>query len=299
MEQIQNQKREGILFSLGAFTVWGLNPLFFRLIADVSTPEILVHRIVWMMILLPVIIAVMGERGAIKALLARPKTIGLLVLTAGMISINWLVFTWAVTHDHVLETSMGYFINPLFNVLMGVVILRERLRTMQVVSVLLAATGVGYMVFMHGSLPWVAIVLPLTFGLYGLLRKLIVIDAFTGLLTEGLVLLPFALMYGLYLASQGTSHFINDSWSMKGLLMLGGPITIIPLCMFAAGTKRIPFSLVGILQYLAPTLTFILAIFVFHEPFDQVKLVTFVFIWLSLIVFTAEGLYVSRKTSQP
>jgi chloramphenicol-sensitive protein RarD len=296
MEQVKDQKRQGMLFSLGAFTIWGLNPLYFRLIAEVSTPEILVHRIVWMCVLLPVLVVVMGQWKAFTGLLARPRTMGLLALSAGMISINWLVFTWAVTHDRVMETSMGYFINPLFNVLLGVVILRERLRIVQMISVVLAAAGVGYLVFMHGSLPWVAIVLPFTFGLYGLLRKLIVIDAFSGLLTEGLVLLPFAVLYWLYLISKGSSHFINDSWSMRGLLMLGGLITVVPLCMFAAGAKRIPLSLVGILQYLAPSLTFLLAVFLFHEPFDRVRLVTFVCIWLSLILFTAESLYVSRKT---
>jgi chloramphenicol-sensitive protein RarD len=194
---------------------------------------------------------------------------------------------------------MGYFINPLFNVLLGIVFLRERLRNGQWLAVGIAAFGVGYMIVQYGSVPWIALILPVSFGLYGFIRKLLPVDPLSGLLMETVLLMPFALAYLFWLEGHGGTVTFSDNWSLKALLVISGPMTIVPLCLFAAGTKRIPLSTVGILQYLAPSLSFLLAIFVFGEAFDLVQLVSFGCIWLSLAIFTVEGLYVSRTASIP
>lgn len=297
-QEIPGQTQKGVIYAVGAFTIWGLNPIYFRMIRQVSTTEIIAHRVVWMIILLLLAVALTRRWGVLKGYLTNRGLMGMMVITAILIGTNWLAFTWAVTHDRVLHTSMGYFINPLCNVFLGMVFLRERLRPGQAFSVILAGIGVGYMIIQHGSLPWIAIILPITFGTYGLLRKQIQIDAFNGLLLEAIILTPIALAYLLYLFTQNEFVFLQEGTGFKLLIMFSGPITIAPLMLFAAGVKRIPLSTVGVFQYIGPSLTFLLGVFAFREPFDSVQLVTFCFIWVSLIIFTIEGLRYSRKESQ-
>lgn len=298
-QEIPNETGRGMGFALCAFTIWGLNPLYFRLIREVSTPEIIAHRILWMVVIL---LAVAAYTGRLKTLIENfrnRRTLGLMIITSLLISTNWLAFTWAVTHDRVIHTSMGYFINPLCNVFLGMVFLKERLRIGQTMSVLLAASGVLFMIVQHGTLPWIAIILPLSFGTYGLLRKRIAIDSFNGLIMEATILSPLAIAYLMYLASSDSVVFLQGGTQLKFLIALSGPITIAPLMCFASGIKRIPYSTVGILQYLAPSLTFLLGVFAFNEAFDSVQLVTFSCIWISLILFTIEGVVHGKRIAAP
>jgi chloramphenicol-sensitive protein RarD len=297
-QEIPNQTKRGIAFALTAFVVWGLNPLYFRMIREVSAPEIIAHRILWMLIILFSVSVFTRKLPVLKGFLRNPRIFGLMVVSSLLIITNWLVFTWAVTHDRVVDTSMGYFINPLCNVFLGMVFLRERLRTGQVVSVLLAGSGVLYMIIQNGTLPWIAIVLPASFGTYGLLRKRIPVDSFNGLLMEAIILSPLALGYLAYLGGQNSIVFLNEGLDLKLLIMLCGPITIVPLMCFASGLKRIPYSTIGILQYLAPTMTFLLGVFAFGEAFDHVQMITFGCIWASLILFSIEGFLHGRRISQ-
>jgi chloramphenicol-sensitive protein RarD len=297
-QEIPNQTRRGVAFAVGAFIIWGLNPLYFRMIREVSAPEIIAHRILWMLLLLFGTAVITRKLKVLKAFILDRRILGLMTITSILICTNWLVFTWAVTHDRLLDTSMGYFINPLCNVFLGMVFLRERLRIGQSVSVMLAAIGVLYLIILNGTLPWISIMLPITFGTYGLLRKKIEIDSFNGLLMESIILSPFALAYLIYLGAQSNVVFLNEGWDLRALIMFCGPITIAPLMLFASGVKRIQLATIGILQYIGPSLTFLLGVFAFNEPFSSVQMVTFGCIWASLFVFTVEGILHNRKISQ-
>lgn len=284
----------GVLFALSAFAFWGLTPLYYRPIDHIGAGEILAHRIIWAAVLIPVLLIALRRFGSFGVALKSRRTVGLLCLSGAMIVGNWFIFVWAVTHGQVLETSLGYFINPLFSVFLGVLFLRERLRPAQRFALLLAAVGVIYLVIDHGSLPWVAIVLPLLFGLYGLIRKHVDVDPLSGLWIETLMVAPLALLYVAYLFFSGEAHFGGGHAQDTALLLLGGPVTIFPLTMFAAAARRIDLSTLGFTQYLAPSLTFLLAIFYFHEGFDRTQLITFSFIWVSLAIFALDGLRFNR-----
>lgn len=289
-----DETTRGVLCAFAAFSFWGMIPAFYKLLGHVSPAEIVAHRVVWTVVLSLIILAALGRLGHYIAIWRDRRTLGRLVLTASLIAGNWLVFLWAVTHDHVLETSMGYFINPLFSVLLGVVVLRERLRPGQAFAVGLAAVGVGYLIVNHGTVPWVALVLPFTFGLYGLIRKQTNVDSLSGLATETTLVFPVALAYAVWIGLRPEGHFGPTKGIDNLYLVLNGPVTIFPLTMFAMAARRINLSTVGFIQYLAPSLTFLLAVFAFHEPFDRVKLVTFVCIWVSLLIYTLEGVRWSR-----
>lgn len=286
--------RAGVLFSLVAFIFWGFVPVYFKFVEHIGHLEIAAHRVLWTSVLLLVLLALVSRISPIGTLALSRRTFGLLCVSAGLIGINWVVFTWAATNERVLDTSLGYFINPLFNVLLGVVFLHERLRRAQQAAVLLAAVGVTVLVVSHGELPWVALVLPLAFGLYGLVRKQLAVNVIYGLFIELLILLPFALAYLSYLVFTQQAAFGPSDFRMSGLLMLGGPITVIPLTCFVAGAKRINLSTLGFIQYLAPSITFLLAVFAFGESFDSVQMITFGCIWISLVIFSVDGLRAVR-----
>ena len=294
-QQIPNETKQGLLFALGAFSIWGLNPVYFKWLKHVNVYEIVASRILWMAVLLLIMLVVTKRTANLKPFITDKRMVGMMFFTALMVTINWIVFVWAVTHDQVLSASMGYFINPLFNVLLGMLFLRERLRPGQAISVAIAATGVIYMIIQHGRLPWVAIILPISFGTYGFLRKKIPIDSFNGLVLEMLALTPIALGYLMYMHTQSALSFTQEGLSTKGLLMGSGLVSLVPLMMFTAGVRRIPYSTVGIIQYTAPTMTFLLSIFLFKEELDKVQLVAFIFIWISLVVFTIEGVVYNRR----
>jgi chloramphenicol-sensitive protein RarD len=269
------QTRQGIFFALAAYFMWGIAPAYFKLIQQVSADEILTHRIIWSFLL---------KLGLINLGRNRPKIGG-----------NWLLFIWAVNNHHMLEASLGYFINPLVNVLLGMLFLGERFRRMQWVAVALAFTGVLVQLWQFGSLPIIGLGLAFSFAFYGLLRKKIAIDAQTGMLIETLWLLPVAAAYLFLFADSPTSHLSANPWSLNLLLVAAGIVTTVPLLCFTAAATRLRLSTLGFFQYLGPTLMFLLAVTFYGETIGQDKLVTFGFIWAALILFTLDALYTQRK----
>ena len=283
--------RQGLWYGLGAYAIWGLFPIYWKLIEFVPADQIIAHRIVWSFLLLALVRAVaIVRRQPRERLLASRAVVGLYTAAAVLIAVNWFVYVWAVNHDFILETSLGYFITPLVNVLLGVVILRERLRTRQWVAIALAATGVGYLAIIYGDVPWIAIGLAATFGTYGLVKKKAPLGSIAGLTLEtGLLFLP-ALAYLAIAETGGNGPFLRAHGSMRFLIAAAGPVTTLPLVLFAAAVQRIPLSAIGILQFIAPTIQFALGVLVYEEPFSRQQLVGFAFVWSAVIVFAAEGI---------
>lgn len=287
----KHSERIGAIYALVAYAWWGFIPIYFKQVAEVSAPEIIVHRIVWSAVCTGLVILVARRGRLLRTLLATPQRLAMLGLSAACIGCNWLLFAWAVTHEHVLDTSLGYFINPLLTVALGVVLLRERLRPAQYAAVGIAAAGVILFALRHGALPWIALGLAFTFGGYSLLRKRIPVDPVSGLLVETLFLFPFAALYFLYLWSQRQHCFGAGDVSLSAWLMLAGPVTTIPLLFFAAGARRLRLSTLGFLQYLTPSLTFLLALFAYHEAFGLTQCLTFACIWAALLIYTVDTLH--------
>lgn len=287
----------GLGYALSAFLLWGLVPVYFKWVDEVSALEVLSHRIFWSVVILFCVVVARKQWHQIRAL--KRKTIGLLLLSSLLISANWFTFIWAVGQDRILETSLGYFINPLLNVCLGVLVLGERLRKFQLLAVCFAITGVINQVYFVGSLPWIALVLALCFGFYGLIRKLLQIDPVIGLFVETALMLPLALSYMIWLESQDALVFFHSHWQQDSLLVLAGFVTTIPLLLFAAGAQRLSFSVLGIAQYITPSITFVLAIAIYRELFDLMQLVTFSCIWIGLILFTVEGIYNRKPRPAP
>lgn len=281
--------RAGLLNALAAFGMWGLVPIYFKAVASVGALEVLAHRVIWSVLFLALIIGLSNRWQSFRRLLQTPRLLFLLLLSAVLIAINWLVFIWAVADGRILETSLGYFISPLVSVFLGVLFLGERLRSTQWLAVGLAGLGVLWELWQVGYLPWVALSLSGSFGLYGLLRKKIAVDATLGLSVETLVLLPAALAYLVWLANSGEMHFVSAGASISWLLAAAGLVTSLPLICYAAAANRLDLSVLGLVQYLTPSITFFLGVFVYNEPFDSGKLVTFSLIWLALIIFTADS----------
>jgi chloramphenicol-sensitive protein RarD len=285
----RRHRATGLASATAAYLTWGLFPLYFHALAEVPAPEVLAHRIGWSAVFMAALVLALGRWGEAARQLRVPGTLPTLAASALLISTNWLVYIWAVTSDHVLEASLGYFVNPLVSVLLGVLVLREPLNGRQKVSVALAAAGVLSLVVRAGRLPWVAVVLAVTFGLYGLLRKRTRVDPVTGLLAEVGLLFPLAAGYLLWLRAAGQSHFPAGP-AVTTLLAASGVVTAIPLLLFAVGVSRLRLSTVGLLQYLNPTVQFAIAILVFHEPFGGTHAVAFGCIWASLALYTADAL---------
>ncbi|MBH3248166.1 EamA family transporter RarD [Serratia marcescens] len=289
------QTRQGIFFALAAYFMWGIAPAYFKLIQQVSADEILTHRIIWSCFFMLALITLGRNWPKVRAACQNRKRLLLLAVTALLIGGNWLLFIWAVNNHHMLEASLGYFINPLVNVLLGMLFLGERFRRMQWVAVALAFTGVLVQLWQFGSLPIIGLGLAFSFAFYGLLRKKIAIDAQTGMLIETLWLLPVAAAYLFLFADSPTSHLSANPWSLNLLLVAAGIVTTVPLLCFTAAATRLRLSTLGFFQYLGPTLMFLLAITFYGETVGQDKLVTFGFIWAALILFTLDALYTQRK----
>ncbi|BBG67358.1 EamA family transporter RarD [Serratia marcescens] len=289
------QTRQGIFFALAAYFMWGIAPAYFKLIQQVSADEILTHRIIWSFFFMLALITLGRNWPKVRAACQNRKRLLLLAVTALLIGGNWLLFIWAVNNHHMLEASLGYFINPLVNVLLGMLFLGERFRRMQWVAVALAFTGVLVQLWQFGSLPIIGLGLAFSFAFYGLLRKKIAIDAQTGMLIETLWLLPVAAGYLFLFADSPTSHLNANPWSLNLLLVAAGIVTTVPLLCFTAAATRLRLSTLGFFQYLGPTLMFLLAVTFYGETIGQDKLVTFGFIWAALILFTLDALYTQRK----
>ena len=290
------QTRVGVLLALAAYFIWGIAPAYFKLIYYVPADEILTHRVIWSFFFMVALISVSRQWPQVKRLLKTPKKVLLLALSAVLVGGNWLLFIWAVNNHHMLEASLGYFINPLVNILLGMIFLGERFRRMQWLAVLLAACGVLVQLWTFGSLPIIALGLAFSFAFYGLLRKKIAVDAQTGMLFETLWLLPVAAIYLFGIADSPTSHMGQNSWSLNLLLMAAGVVTTIPLLCFTGAATRLRLSTLGFFQYIGPTLMFLLAVTFYGEVPGANKMVTFAFIWVALAIFVMDAVYTIRRT---
>ncbi len=277
---------KGMMAGLSAFGIWALVPLYFKAIAAVPPWEVLAHRVVWSLLIVGAMLVGLGGLRGVWRALSQPVLRWRLLASALLVSSNWLLFIWAIANNRVLECSLGYYINPLVNVVLGVLFLGERLGVVRWMAVGIAAVGVAVQVVALGNLPWIALVLSLTFGAYGLIRKQTPVGPLDGLLVETLFLLPVAGIYLLYLAGEGTGTFVSGGWSVSWLLVLSGVVTASPLLLFAYAAHRLRLSTVGLMQYIAPTGHFFLAVWVFDEPFGPAHLITFSCIWVALAVYT-------------
>jgi chloramphenicol-sensitive protein RarD len=280
----------GLGFGVAAYTCWGFLPIYFKHLAATPPLELLAHRVVWALLLLVLIAARQGLLRDVGRALRPGPTLGLLVITTVLIGANWLLYIWAIVNAHVLEASLGYFINPLVNVLLGVLVLKERLERPVVVAVLVAAAGVIWLTVQVGQPPWLSLLLALSFGAYGLLRKLVPVGAVTGLLIETLILAPFAGAYLLWAGHSGRLTFLSGAIAQDLLLVLAGPITALPLLLFTGAARRLPLFVLGFLQYISPSLQLLLAVFLYREPFTSARGVAFACIWAALVIFAAHSL---------
>ncbi len=278
---------EGVLAALSAYIIWGLVPIFFKQLGNVPALEIIAHRVVWSLLLVGGFLAVRGALGPVWRHATHPKTLAHAALAAALVMSNWLIFVWAVNADRILETSLGYFITPLVSIVLGVVVLHERLRPRQWVAVSLAVVGVTLETWRIGHLPWVSLGLAATFGSYGLLRKQLPVDAAGGLFLETACATPFALAYLLWLGSNGSFGLQTTTDS---LLIASGAVTAVPLLLFAIGARRLPMSTMGFLQYSAPSISFLVAILFYGEPMNVTRLLAFAAIWTGLALYTADML---------
>jgi len=290
------QTRQGIGYALGAYFIWGIAPAYFKLVKEVPPTEIMTHRVIWSALFMLVLITLSRSWQQVRTVLAQPKKVLLLAVTAVTIGGNWLLFIWAVNNQHMLEASLGYFINPLINVVFGMLFLRERFRRLQWLAVLLATLGVLVQLWQFGSLPIIGLGLALSFAVYGLLRKKIQVDAQSGMLIETAWLFPLAAIYLFGFADSATSHLSANPMSLNFKLIAAGIVTTIPLMLFAAACARLRLSTVGFFQYLGPTLMFLLAVLFYGESLTPDKMVTFGFIWLALAVFIVDAIAFSART---
>lgn len=285
-----NEQVYGIACAGSGYILWGFFPIYWKLIYFVPSLEVLAHRVVWALVFMTVLLLMAGKIKAflneLWEIIIKPKQLISLVFASFFISVNWLTFIWAVSNNHVIETSLGYYINPLVCVLLGIIFLKEKLSFWQTVSFVLAVIGVLNMTLNYGTFPWIALILAVSFGLYGLLKKVIQLGAVAGITSETLMVSPFALMYLIYIYKSGEGTFGTGSTVVSGLLIGGGIITAVPLILFSAGAIRLPLSTIGFLQYIAPTIALILGVFIYHEPFTTVHLISFVFIWGALTTYS-------------
>ncbi len=292
----QQEQRRGFAITAFTFTLWGLVPVYWHLLKAVPSQQIIAHRIIWSTVLVVAWLLLSAGTGWWKQIAAQKRALPTLALSSLAIAFNWGLYIWAINAGHVIETSLGYFINPLVSVLLGVVVLKERLRGLQWLAVGCAAVGVAWLTIDAGTPPWIALGLACSFGLYGLLRKLVSVDPVAGLGVESLYLFLPAIGFALWSENGHGGGFLGGwGWKNDALLILGGAVTALPLVGFAYGVKRIPLSLVGILQYIAPSLGLLLGVFFFREPFDGGKAIGFAAIWVGLLLFVGDSVWRSRR----
>ena len=288
--------RSGLLMGLGAYALWGVLPLYFKAMANVAATEIVSHRILWSLVFLGALATLWRRWPKVRAAVGNPRVALTLVVTSVLIGINWLTYIYAVMSGHVLEGSLGYYLNPLVNVLLGVFLLKERLSRAQKGAVLLAGSGVAILAFGAGGAIWISLTLAASFAIYGVLRKVAPVESLEGLWIETLFLAPIALGWLLWLTHTGETAFLQ-SRTTDLLLIFGGALTAIPLLLFTAAAKRLPYSTLGFLQYVAPSLQFLLAVLVFGEPLTTAHIICFGAIWLALAIFVGEGVRGARATA--
>ena len=284
----------GIMCAIAAYTMWGIAPIYFKQLTVLPAAEILMHRVTWSVLVLVGLIAGLKQWAKVAAALRNKKVMQVLLVAGILLGANWLLFIWAVNNDHILDASLGYYINPLINVFLGRLFLGERLRTFQRVAVVLAIVGVAILIFSYGHVPWIALVLAGSFSIYGILRKQVAVDSLPGLFIETLMLSPLAIGYWLLFGSEYSNLFNNDA-SLNMLILAAGVVTTAPLLCFTAAARRIMYSTLGFLQYIGPTLMFVLAVYLYDEPLDEARLITFGFVWLALAVFSVDSLIAYKK----
>lgn len=285
----------GVLYGAGAYLIWGFFPIYFKTLQVVPSLQIMFHRVVWSCLFLVMVILIRRDWIRFREAIGNPRVLLVYALSGALLAVNWLVYIYGVNSGQILETSLGYFINPLLSVALGVIFLRERLRPMQWLPIGLVAIGVGYLTLQYGSLPWIALALAFSFGMYGLIKKIAPLGALHGVTVEtGIIFFP-ALAYLLFAESQSIGAFGHLGWDITLLLALSGVVTALPLLLFARAAHAIPLILVGILQYIAPTVQFLLGVFLYQEPFSLSLLLGFSIIWIALIIFTLEGVVERRK----
>lgn len=282
--------KQGVIFALAAYTFWGVAPVYFKLVKQVPAFEILAHRIIWAFVLVLVLIIAMRRMDRILPIVRRPKLILRLAIATVLLGGNWFLFIWAINTDHLLDASLGYYINPLLNVAIGMAFFGEKMRRLQLVAIALAVTGVAIQVITFGAVPWVAIALAASFATYGAIRKRLPVDSISGLWLETAILTPVMLGYLVFFADSSTSDLSANSWQLNGLLVAAGLVTTIPLLCFTAAAQRIRYSTLGFFQYIAPSLMFLLAVLAYGEPLEQSKLLTFVIIWSALALYTIDSI---------
>ncbi|MBK7173188.1 MAG: EamA family transporter RarD [Bacteroidales bacterium] len=284
----------GLFYALACYSAWGVFPLYWKMLSAVPSDQILAHRIIWSVAFLLIILLATRNQTVIGYLKDK-RILGLLFITGLLIGGNWFVYIYAVNHNHIVEASLGYYINPLVNVLLGVVFLGERLKKAQIIAVALAFAGVSWLTFHLGRVPWVSLYLAVSFAVYGLIRKKANLESLPGLLIETLLLSPLAIYYLWFVQQQGTGMFLNHSWLTDFLLILGGPVTAIPLFWFGKAATRIPLSTIGFIQYLSPTLQLLIGLVVYKEPFSPVYIISFGLVWAGLILYTLSIIRDYRK----
>ncbi|MBA6362416.1 EamA family transporter RarD [Colwellia sp. BRX8-4] len=290
MTVTDNKDRNGVINAISAYLLWGLAPIYFKLISSISPDEIMVHRIIWSSLLLFLIVIISKRFRVLIDTLKQPRLLAKLALSATFLLVNWFLFIWAINNDHLLDASLGYFINPLFSVALGVIFLGERLRKMQKFAVALALCGVLIQLVALGSLPVISLALAGTFGIYGLLRKKMHLDSFVGLLIESSMMLPLAIVYWLLFVNTNTANMFENSSNLNLLLIAAGVVTTAPLLCFTAAAKRLTLSTLGFFQYIGPSIMFFLATFYYQETLQPAKLATFAAIWLALVIYSLDSL---------
>ncbi|MBN1226958.1 MAG: EamA family transporter RarD [Deltaproteobacteria bacterium] len=289
------RQKMGFFYAIAAFGLWGLVPLYYKSLQHVLPLEILAHRVAWSAPLTLVLIAISRDWGALRKAISSRRVITTLVLSSMLVVTNWFIFIYAIHTNRVLQASLGYFINPLVNVLLGIVLLKERLQTLKIAAVLLAAAGTINLALSYGRLPWISLALAFSFGFYGYLRKNVEIESVNGLFIETSLIFPLAFFYILIRGLKGQGAFGAIDWQTTLLLVSAGAVTTFPLVWFTCATRRLQYATIGIIQYLTPTLQFLLAVFYYKEPFSSSHIITFCLIWSGLGIFMADSLFQLRR----
>ncbi|WP_417659246.1 EamA family transporter RarD [Pseudidiomarina sp.] len=292
------RSRQGVLFAIAAYTMWGIAPVYFKWLQSVPALEILGHRILWSFILVFVLIVLLGRGNRLKPVLQNKKQMLRLTAATCLLGGNWFLFIWAINNDHILDASLGYYINPLLNVAIGMAFFAERMRKMQLAAIALAFIGVLIQVISFGSVPWVALALACSFAIYGAIRKRLPIDSITGLWLETLILMPAVLIYMVFFASSSAADMTQNTWQINTLLIAAGVVTTAPLLCFNAAAQRIRYSTLGFFQYIGPSMMFILAVWVYGEPLAADKLVTFAIIWVALALYSVDTLVHQQRSKR-
>lgn len=294
-----NIDRKGIFYALAAYGIWGVFPLYWKLLNHVDSLEVLVSRVIWSFVFTAIFIVIIKQRKLLiedlKSLWQNKKLFMALLGASFVISCNWFLYIYAVNNNHVVDASLGYYINPLITVVFGMIFFKERLSKTQIGSVLVALIGVLFLSIGYGKIPWLALMIALSFAIYSALKKKITLNATRGLVIETLIILPFAIVYYIYIMSTKEVSFLHINWQTDLYLILGGVVTAYPLVLFAKGAKLLPQYIIGFIQYMTPTIVLILGVVLYHEPFTKMDLISFSFIWLAIIMFTLSTVVESKR----